>query len=162
MKEHPQKLLIIGPQFFFHYCQPAQKQPKFHFLFHKKSSCRTSISWLCHRVQDHLVGPKPQSKQTSYHKEAAILQAVNCECSLKKNPNSMCGCARRPGVGGVRRIQYYSLSSLFIERLFNLCRARSRKKRSSYSLLHLRGALLTAAAAALWASWAKNVQKPPS
>ena len=34
-KNHPQKLLIIGPQFFFQYCQPAQNQPKSHFLFHK-------------------------------------------------------------------------------------------------------------------------------
>ena len=35
MKKRPQKLLIIGP-FFFQFCQPAQNQPKFQFLFHKK------------------------------------------------------------------------------------------------------------------------------
>ena len=37
-KNPPQKLLIIGPQLFFQYCQPAQNQPKSHFLFHKNPS----------------------------------------------------------------------------------------------------------------------------
>ena len=41
----PQKLLIIGPNFIFQYCQPAQNQPKFHFLFHKNGSlCNFYIS----------------------------------------------------------------------------------------------------------------------
>ena len=34
-KNHPQKLLIIGPNLFCQYCQPAQNQPKSKFLFHK-------------------------------------------------------------------------------------------------------------------------------
>jgi hypothetical protein len=37
-KNCPQKLLIIGPNFFFQYCQLAQNQPKSHFLFHKNVS----------------------------------------------------------------------------------------------------------------------------
>ena len=35
MQNHPQKLLIIGPDPFFQYCQLAQIQPKSKFLFHK-------------------------------------------------------------------------------------------------------------------------------
>ena len=35
IKKHPQKLLIIGPDPFFQYCQSAQIQPKPQFLFHK-------------------------------------------------------------------------------------------------------------------------------
>ena len=38
MKKSPQKLLIIGPNFFFQYCQPVQNQPKSHFVFHKNVS----------------------------------------------------------------------------------------------------------------------------
>ena len=34
-KNHSKKLLIIGPNFFFQYLQPAQIQPKSQFLFHK-------------------------------------------------------------------------------------------------------------------------------
>ena len=34
-KKQPQKLLIIGQNFVFQYCQPAQIQPKFQFLFNK-------------------------------------------------------------------------------------------------------------------------------
>ena len=34
-KKHPQKLLIINPDPFFHYPQLAQIQPKSRFLFHK-------------------------------------------------------------------------------------------------------------------------------
>ena len=40
MKKQPQKLLIIGPQFLFQYCQPSQNQPKSHILFHKNVSLR--------------------------------------------------------------------------------------------------------------------------
>ena len=40
IKKHPQKLLIIGPQFLFQYCQMNQNQPKSHFLFHKNVSLR--------------------------------------------------------------------------------------------------------------------------
>ena len=36
----PQKLLIIGPQFFFQYFLPAQNQHKSHILFHKNGSLR--------------------------------------------------------------------------------------------------------------------------
>ena len=32
------KICIISPQFFFQYCQPAQNQPKSHFLFYKNVS----------------------------------------------------------------------------------------------------------------------------
>ena len=39
-KQHPQKLLIINPNLFFRYCQPAQNQPKSQFLFHKNCSPR--------------------------------------------------------------------------------------------------------------------------
>ena len=39
-KNHLQNLLIIGPQYFFQYCQPAQNQPNSHFLFHKNVSLR--------------------------------------------------------------------------------------------------------------------------
>ena len=35
MKKHPQKLLIIGPDPFFQYCQLTQIQSKSQFLFHK-------------------------------------------------------------------------------------------------------------------------------
>ena len=35
MKKHPQKLLIIGHDPFFQYCQLAQIQPKSKFLFYK-------------------------------------------------------------------------------------------------------------------------------
>ena len=34
-KNHAQKLLMIGPNPFFQYCQSAQIQPKYKFLFHK-------------------------------------------------------------------------------------------------------------------------------
>jgi len=37
-KNRPQKLLIIGPNSFFQYCQPTQNQPKSQFLFHKNFS----------------------------------------------------------------------------------------------------------------------------
>ena len=38
------KLLIVGPIFLFRFCQPAQKQPKSNFLFHKNASlCRFFI-----------------------------------------------------------------------------------------------------------------------
>ena len=33
-----QKLLIIGLKLFFHYCQLAQNQPKYHILLHKNGS----------------------------------------------------------------------------------------------------------------------------
>ena len=47
-KNHPQKLLIIAPKFFFQYCQPAQIQPKSQFLFHKNCSSRDlCIMTLC-------------------------------------------------------------------------------------------------------------------
>ena len=39
-KNCTQKMLIISPNLFFQYCQPAQNQPKSHFLFHKKVSLR--------------------------------------------------------------------------------------------------------------------------
>ena len=45
-KKHPQKLLIIGLNF-FQYCQPAQNQSKSQFLFHKNcSTCNLSIMTL--------------------------------------------------------------------------------------------------------------------
>ena len=37
-EKRPQKLLIIGPNLFFHYCQPPQNQLKSHFLFHRNVS----------------------------------------------------------------------------------------------------------------------------
>ena len=37
-KNHPQKLLMIGPNFFFQYCQSAQHQTKLHLVFHKNVS----------------------------------------------------------------------------------------------------------------------------
>ena len=40
MKKDPQKLLIIGPDPFFHYCQSAQIQPKYQLLFHKNLPTR--------------------------------------------------------------------------------------------------------------------------
>ena len=39
-KNCSQKLLIMGEKLFFQYCQPAQNQPKFHFLFHKNATLR--------------------------------------------------------------------------------------------------------------------------
>ena len=41
--KRPQKLLIIGPIFFFQYCQHAQNQPKSHILLQKMAPCATSI-----------------------------------------------------------------------------------------------------------------------
>ena len=38
MKKQPQKLLIIGSNLFFQYCQPAQNQPKSLILFYKNGS----------------------------------------------------------------------------------------------------------------------------
>ena len=37
-KKLPSKVAHNRPQFFFQYCQPAQNQPKSHFLFHKNVS----------------------------------------------------------------------------------------------------------------------------
>ena len=39
-KTRAQELLIIGPNFFFQYCQSAQYRPKSHLLFHKNVSLR--------------------------------------------------------------------------------------------------------------------------
>ena len=50
-KNHPQKLLIISPHF-FQYCQPAQNQPKSHFLFHKNISLRDFYT-MTHFVYDN-------------------------------------------------------------------------------------------------------------
>ena len=44
-KNRPQKLLIIGPNYFFQYCQPAQNQPKYNFLFHKNVSLSNLFSY---------------------------------------------------------------------------------------------------------------------
>ena len=40
MKNLPSKVAYFMAQFFFQYCQPAQKQPKSQFLFHKNCSPR--------------------------------------------------------------------------------------------------------------------------
>jgi hypothetical protein len=41
------KLLIIGPQFFFQYCQPAKNQPKISDIFHRNlPPCDFSIMTL--------------------------------------------------------------------------------------------------------------------
>ena len=40
MKKPPSKVAHSQPNFFFQYCQPAQNQPKSHFLFHKNDSLR--------------------------------------------------------------------------------------------------------------------------
>ena len=39
-KNRPQKLLFIGSNIFFQYCQSAKNQPKSHFLFQKNVSLR--------------------------------------------------------------------------------------------------------------------------
>ena len=61
-KKRPQTLLIIGPNFFFQYCQLAQKQPKSQFLVSRNIFCTNgtnppfeiwipSISW--HEIDRH-------------------------------------------------------------------------------------------------------------
>ena len=40
MKKPPSKVAHYRPTHFFQYCQPAQDQPKSHFLFHKNVSLR--------------------------------------------------------------------------------------------------------------------------
>ena len=42
MKKPPSKVAHNLPQFFFHYCQLAQNQPKSHFLSHKNVSLHDS------------------------------------------------------------------------------------------------------------------------
>ena len=44
-KNRSQKLLIIGPNFVFQYCQPAQNQPKSHVLFHNFDHNSIALYW---------------------------------------------------------------------------------------------------------------------
>ena len=42
----PQKLIKFDPNFFHQYCQPAQNQPKYQFLFHKNCSPHIIIVYI--------------------------------------------------------------------------------------------------------------------
>jgi len=68
-------LLIIGTNFFFQYCQPAQIQPKSQFLFHKNCSPRdlcimtlitvALTSTACHRCHCHILFLKIKARPRS-------------------------------------------------------------------------------------------------
>ena len=86
MKKPSSKVAHNQPQFFFQYCQPAQNQPKSHFLFHKNASrCDFYIMTLSTDIKDwalkscsswhpyEMLFPKFNSCRTDLHKSGASI-----------------------------------------------------------------------------------------
>ena len=63
MEKLPSKVAHNRPNFFFQYCQPAQNQPRSHFLFHNDDSLRDfyimtlGASIICPVIKKILKGP---------------------------------------------------------------------------------------------------------
>ena len=87
-KNCPQKLLIIGPNFFFSIANQPKTSPNHIFCFIKMSPCATSIQWLCSCLPSSLSCRRLCSALPSNLSQAfdfALVSYIYAQCIFTKS-----------------------------------------------------------------------------